>query len=525
MSLRNLNNGYVLVRQVGQRGDPGIDGTQGPQGEQGQQGIQGEQGATGPTGATGPSSINTNITSPQLNDLLMFDSTNWINKKYYSYFNNIFTVSNSTATAQVNSVYYCIGNSNITIPLATARGQNIKIVSNGFTNLIFNGFAGLLYGLSSNYNFTLITADEYNFIELISSTSTLWHVHTMSGRWINSTNNRVINQPYLQDLTDTNITTFNDGDLLSFNNATYKWVPKTLSLSLSDLNNTSITSVQNNDILTYNNVSTKWENKKYLGLYNTTSIITATTITPTYNIIYYSNAGTFNMPSSIEGQSIKIINIQGTTCTINFTGRILYHISNLFNITITTTDAAEIELIGYVGGNHWVVNYITGRWTNSLTGKYLTQSMAQIEDLRNVNITSPLNGQSLIYDSISSNWINKTPSSGLMSFSSAANFQPNRYLLYQGLQPAENRAQVLISGDKSFYNFYMAIASPVGGVNTVSVSVRKNHTTVLTLTITGTATTATDPTIILFNSGDLLSLLVSATGLPAASTLWVAFNY
>lgn len=176
---------------------------------------------------------------------------------------------------------------------------------------------------------------------------------------------------------------------------------------LSACTDVNINSPSNNDLLMYNASNALWTNQSYLGMYSSSTSIT-TSIIPMYNTIYYSNGGTFNMPQSVEGKSIKIINLYGTLCTINFIGIILYHIINMFNVTITTYDACEIELMGYTGGNHWIIVNMTGRWTNSLTSKYLTQSRSNIEDLRNVSIVTPTNNQYLVYDSVSSLWVPTT---------------------------------------------------------------------------------------------------------------------
>jgi hypothetical protein len=312
--------------------------------------------------------------------------------------------------------------------------------------------------------------------------------------------------------------------------------------ALSACSDVQFSTLNNQDILRYNFASSKWINQEYFGLYTSTQIITASTITPDYNIIYYSNAGTFNMPASVQGKCIKIINIGGTTCTIKFTGRVLWHITNLFNITITTTDASDIEFEGAFGGNNWQLKSMTGRWTNSLTGKFLTQPTSNLEDLRNVSDTTPSDGQLLSYNSGSSQWVPTTSTnnnllSGLsdvsittpthfqrliynevntrwenqagtfLSFNSGANYATNRFLNYTNMVNTENIAQILINGSRTLTRFLMRTSiAPTSGQ--VTVNVRKNTLTIFSLTIAGVNTSTSSGSLVNFNDGEFLSLQI-----------------
>ena len=314
--------------------------------------------------------------------------------------------------------------------------------------------------------------------------------------------------------------------------------------------------LNNNDILTYSNVSSKWINQEYFGLYTSTTSVTSSTITPNYNIIYYSNSGTFNMPASVQGKCIKIINIGGTTCTINFTGRVLWHITNLFNITITSTDASDIEFEGAFGGNNWQLKSMTGRWTNSLTGKFLTQSSSNLEDLRNVSILSPLNNQylvyngtqweprtvatpnnnlsglndvtitslnhwdRLIYNGVNSRWENWP--SQQMSFNSGVNYSTNQFLTFFNMNAVENRTQMLISGRRYLTNFRMrtSIAPTTGQV---TINLRKNAITIFSMTIAGVNTATDSSSLVLFNDGEYLSLQIISNA-TTPGILFFSFN-
>lgn len=50
---------------------------------------------------------------------------------------------------------------------------------------------------------------------------------------------------------------------------------------------------------------------------------------------------------------------------------------------------------------------------------------ANLDNLNDVTITSPTDGQALVFDSVSSNWINETPASNLSDLSDVSATSPN----------------------------------------------------------------------------------------------------
>lgn len=325
---------------------------------------------------------------------------------------------------------------------------------------------------------------------------------------------------------------------------------------LSSCTDVQFSPLINNDILTYDNTLTKWKNQKYYSIYNNFQTVqNNTSITAQVNYIYNTIGNTnITIPSSVgqNGYNIRIINSGFTN--LLFTSSILrYGSFGLAGTNLISVD--EFNYIDFIsGGNAWYISSIGGRWLRQDTGQLINQEF--LRDLLDTDLLTPSNDQFIYYNSNNSKWEAKSLTLPLnsdvtisnlqhfdrlvyngqnnkwenwpnqvMCFNSAGNISVGRYLTYTGTQTTENRAQIVIAGRRYLQNFYMALQNPPTPSGTISVQVRKNTTTLLTLTITGNNIIATDnSTLLFFNDGEYLSLLISGTGLPAVGNLWFSFT-
>lgn len=174
-------------------------------------------------------------------------------------------------------------------------------------------------------------------------------------------------------------------------------------LSMDDLSNTNIISPADADSLIYSSAGLgTWKNqKKYAELFNYVNVFAGATVTAVEKTIYFCNLATINFASAASGSIVKVINTNGPLLTMNFSGIILYFNDNNFNATLTTTDACEI-VFEKILGNSWQVLSFTGKIFNSITGKNLANN--DLNDLRNVSISAPSSGQVISWNG--SNFVN-----------------------------------------------------------------------------------------------------------------------
>lgn len=239
-----------------------------------------------------------------------------------------------------------------------------------------------------------------NLTDVQLTTPTNNQVLTFSGsKWINGNSSSAVQSVFGR----VNNVVANSGD--------YSIGQITNSSILADSNNLNIIAPAEADSLIYS--AGKWINKKKYGeLFNYVNINPGDTVTAVAKTIYFCNLATINFSGSSElGSIVKVINTNGPLLTINFPGIILYFNSNNFNCTLTTTDSCEI-VFEKILGNSWQVVSYTGKILNSVTGKNLCSN--DINDLRNVSISSPSTGQVISYNG--SNFVNSNlPSAPVLS--------------------------------------------------------------------------------------------------------------
>lgn len=112
----------------------------------------------------------------------------------------------------------------------------------------------------------------------------------------------------LAALSDTTISTPQDGDFIQYSNGSATW--ENTQLVITDISDVSITSLQDNDVLQYNNFTGNWENVQFSASVNVLNDIGNVTYTPaltdTGAVLTYNSLNdewsTINAGSAQSGQ-------------------------------------------------------------------------------------------------------------------------------------------------------------------------------------------------------------------------------
>ena len=189
----------------------------------------------------------------------------------------------------------------------------------------------------------------------ITNGSSLVYI-SAAGKWVNTvlqdnnTNNLV-------DLTDTNISSVANNEILKYNSDNSRWENNTIVINeIADVN---ITSLQGGEVLKYNSSSSKWENQ--------------------------NNTDTLN-----ELTDVTLSNVINTQ-VLKFNGSIF--VNNFINLT----ELADTSITSLSNGDILKYNSTSSKWESSTFS---------IDDLTDVNLTNASNTQLLQYSSSSSKWVN-----------------------------------------------------------------------------------------------------------------------
>ena len=198
----------------------------------------------------------------------------------------------------------------------------------------------------------------------------------------------------------------------------------TLVTNLDSLTDVVITTPATNQIVQYNGTNFV-NNALQDNTYDVdTSCNSGATVTAAINKTYMCNLGTLNIGSSSTGAVIKIIN-SGSALTINFSGLVYINGVNYFNTSFTSNELMYMEIKNYFNGTAWMISNLSPRIFYPTTLKYIYYSVSDLDNIRNVTITSPSSGQYLTYNG--SIWTNTTlglchPTSELQMVGSGTTF-------------------------------------------------------------------------------------------------------
>lgn len=327
---------------------------------------------------------NTNIVTPSTEQVLSYNGTTWVNRTLSnpSYIFNELTDVTLTSPVNNNVVVYDNASSN----WVNKTFNQIGVSEIGHTH----DTSSIISGVFSNAR--------------ISQASVIQHQNALT-----ITESQISNlQPYLTNINSQNINDLNDvtisnpsnGQVLGFNGT--NWIPVTPSAAgssaLDDLTDVVISSVATDNYLKYN--GTNWVNSNLPSIPTDLNSLTDTTISSPVNknILIYDSG------------SSQWINNSFSTAGIAPT----IHTHSTSDITSGTFADARISVSNVT--QHQSALTITKSQVSDF-GTYLTSS-SNLNNLANVDTTTPSNGQVLTYATATNKWEPQTPS-GSSIFSGA----------------------------------------------------------------------------------------------------------
>lgn len=205
----------------------------------------------------------------------------------------------------------------------------------------------------------------------------------------------------LNDLTDVSITTPTDGQALIYDANSGEWINGSGgggAAALDDLTDVDITSITGGQVLKYNATSTKWENtfEDYL---NTNLQTLDEFVLNTDNWNYGHNYG--------RNFKIKDVNnVFGLGANSWLKGFVIYQ--NRYDDAYGNVGGTGLVYISNSGQPYNFFIYGDGSVGDpyTLQVKTVTVDIDDLDDLKNVTITTPSDGQALIYDSNTQKWKN-----------------------------------------------------------------------------------------------------------------------
>jgi hypothetical protein len=241
-------------------------------------------------------------------------------------------------------------------------------------------FTGLL-SLTQDENAVLIgegapgIAPNYEGQGYLARATKQFYTANNLGQWVPlsvSTSNAG-NLGLLQDVT---VTSLANGQTLTYNTVTGKWINTTIPIpTLATLTDVGLTALSNGQVLSYSSITGTWINSSAGGGGGATTLANLTDVD--INSLQSSDALFYNALSG------KWVNGAIPTPT-------LYGCSDVFISLVNT-------------GQVLTFDFSSGGWINS---------NLILDGLLDVVLTAPSNGQVLTYNIASSSWINSTPAGG-----------------------------------------------------------------------------------------------------------------
>ena len=261
--------------------------------------------------------------------------------------------------------------------------------------------------------------------------STISSIESMFGFWTNlyitalGNGGDIGSAIYLSQLADVNVAGVQNGQALVYNSATGKWIPGTGGIDLTAMWTALATSDSTKQI-DGSHLSTALGAYAYIS--NGTIHLGTNSITPVTSLVGYATESWVNTQISDMATKTWVntqisdmatqtwVNTQisdmatktwvnSNFITVAFFDRLFraYNGSTLVNANDTTTTIDNIKaMFGF-----WTEFYLSALGTGGASG--VSIALGQLSD---VVLTSPTNGQALVYDAANSQWVNGTVSGG-----------------------------------------------------------------------------------------------------------------
>jgi len=342
--------------------------------------------------------------------------------------------------------------------------------------------------------------------------SSLDDIDTAVGNLQNASTSRSLES--LSNVLDATPTT---GQLLQYDTANWKAATVTIPEDIEDLTNVTVTSPSDGQVLAWSNSNSRWENqtpgaatipdgtitnaKLDTSLQGQIALILQTTGTPTDNqVLQYNSTSTnwefVDLPggniSTLSDTDVSAVAL-GNALMYNASGNweardiIIADVTNLQTTLDTKLESSDLS--SYVTSTSVTTTlggYVTSTTLATELADYTETASLALGTLNNVNLTSLANNDFLVYDSVTSDWENQTPTNA-------------RTALGLGTIATQESDDVTITGGNITGIVDLAIAD--GGTGASSVSAARSNL--------GLGTLATQDTLTESQISDLQSYITA----------------
>jgi hypothetical protein len=311
--------------------------------------------------------VGVGISGAGLWDTLAFTGSLWINRKFYTY--PTFSFEPGSITVALDNMYVNgLNGATFTMPTCNIgdAGRRIMIAAGQrtITNIAFSGSPGLVVNGIAYTNFTMNSNNLDGTMEFIAVSGNYYVIAGCSGKWTSAALGGKSFNATMMDVTslqDTNISGPTNGQVLTYNSGTSKWINSTPSAGVTSFNGrTGAVSPVGSD-------------------YNINSLAGTAISSPTNGQIMSYN-GT-NWINSSAGASTNIYNTDGT-----LTGNRTLSGASLYNLTLANT----------------VLNLVSGSYANVNSGN-ATDGFVSFNTSTNGTATMPACYTSKSFKSITIN--------------------------------------------------------------------------------------------------------------------------
>jgi hypothetical protein len=244
----------------------------------------------------------------------------------------------------------------------------------------------------------------------------------------------------LESLSNVLDTTPTTGQLLQYDTANWQAATVTIPDDIEDLSNVTVTSPSDGQVLAWSNSNSRWENqtpgaatipdgtittaKLSTSLQGQVNLILQTTGTPTDNqVLQYNSTSTnwefVDLPggniSTLSDTDVSAVTL-GNALMYNASGDweardiVIADVTNLQTSLDTKLESSDLS--SYVTSTSLTTtlgSYVTSTTLATELADYTETSSLALGTLNNVTLTTPANNDFLVYDSVTSDWGNQTP--------------------------------------------------------------------------------------------------------------------